>query len=112
MNTENPPQNPLVVDLPSKQAEIAAELRKLNETLSENPTRDVIIDFSKVEIITSASLSNLLILRNLLAEHNHSLILSNVSVMTKCIFTVAGLDKVFDFAADKTDALAAVHKPG
>jgi hypothetical protein len=27
-------------------------------------------------------------------------------VVTKCIFDVAGLDKVFNFAADKFDALS------
>jgi len=98
----------LVVELPSKEPNIADELKAVNETVSNKPDCDVIIDFSGVELITSSSISNLLILRNLLSEHGHRLILCSVAVITKCIFTVAGLDEVFDFVSDQPAALAAV----
>jgi anti-anti-sigma factor len=98
----------LVVELPSKEPNIADELKVVNETVSNKPDCDVIVDFSGVELITSSSISNLLILRNLLSEHGRRLILCNVAVVTKCIFTVAGLDEVFEFVNDQPTALAAV----
>lgn len=109
MSIQHPPENLIVVNLPSRELEIADELRGLNETVGENPDCDVVIDFSMVEVITSSSLSNLLILRNMLGERGRSLVLCNVSVITKCIFRVAGLDEAFDFANDKPTAVAAIH---
>ena len=99
----------MVVDLPAKEPKIADELKSVNNSVADGPDCDVIIDFSKVEIITSSSISNLLILRNLLSERGRRLIFCNVAVVTKCIFTVAGLDAVFEFAENKPSAVAAVH---
>jgi len=48
-------------------------------------------------------------LLNLLQERGSQLILCNVAIVTKYIFTVAGLDKVFDFVDDHLAALAAVQ---
>jgi anti-anti-sigma factor len=109
MSIHHPPQDLVVVDLPFKELQIADELQKVNETICDNPDCDVIIDFSRAEVITSSSLSNLLILHNLLAERGRRLILCNVSVITKCVFRVAGLDDAFDFADDKPAAAAAIH---
>ncbi len=109
MGTQNlVSEDVLVVELPSKEPNIADELKAVNETVSNKPNCDVIIDFSGVELITSSSISNLLILHNLLSDHGRRLILCNVAVVTKCIFTVAGLDEVFDFVSDQPAALAAV----
>jgi len=109
MAIHHPPENLIVVDLSSKELQIADELRKINEIIGEKPGCDVIIDFTSVEAITSSSLSNLLILRNLLAEQGHRLVLCNVSFITKCVFNVAGLEDIFEFAQDKSAAAAAVH---
>ena len=109
MSIQSPPKNLIVVNLPSKEPQIANELESLNKIVGDNPDSDVIIDFSSVEIITSSSLSNLMILRNLLHKSGRRLILCNVAVVTKCIFNVAGLDEIFEFANDKPTAVAAVH---
>lgn len=111
MGIQNLSEDILLVDLPLKEPQIANELKSVNETVSNNGNCNVIIDFSGVEIITSSSISNLIILLKLLQERGRQLILCNVAVVTKCIFTVAGLDKVFDFADDRSAALAAMHVP-
>ena len=111
MSIQNPPENLMVVDLPSKEPQIADELKTVNSAVTGSPDSDVIIDFSRVEIITSSSISNLLILHNLLSERGHRLVLCNVAVVTKCIFTVAGLDTVFEFAENKPSAVAAIRQP-
>jgi len=110
MTIHNPPENLIVVDLPSRESLIADELKAVNETAGTNPACDVIINFAKVEIVTSANLSNLLILRSILTEHGHRLLLCNVSVITKCVFRVAGLDEVFEFAPDIPAAVAALQQ--
>jgi len=109
MTIHHPPENLIVVELPSKEFQIAEELREVNEIVGENPGCDVIIDFASVEAITSSSISNLLILHNLLTEQGHHLVLCNVSFITKCVFNVAGLEDSFEFAIDKPAAAAAVH---
>jgi anti-anti-sigma factor len=109
MGIQNFSKNILFVDLPSKALQIENELKNLNETVSTRSDCDVVIDFFRVEIITSSSISNLMILRKLMQEHERQLILCNVAVMTKYIFTVAGLDKIFDFVDDHFAAMAAME---
>ena len=99
----------LFVDLPFKEPQIGDGLKILNEIVSTRSDCDVVIDFFRVEIITSSTLSNLIILRNLLQERGCQLILCNVAIVTKYIFTVAGLDAVFDFVDDRFAALATVR---
>jgi anti-anti-sigma factor len=109
MGIQNFSKNVLFVDLPSNVLQIENELKNLNETVSTRSDCDVVIDFFRVEIITSSSISNLMILRKLMQEHERQLILCNVAVMTKYIFTVAGLDKVFDFVDDRLAASTAMQ---
>ena len=111
MGIQNLSKDVLLVELP-KGLKIANELKAVNEAISktsEKCNRDVVIDFSRVEIINSSNISNLLILHNLLRDSGHRLILCNVATMTKCIFVVAGLDEVFDFVDDQPTALVAVQ---
>jgi anti-anti-sigma factor len=109
MGIQNFSEDVLFVDLPPKEPQIGNELKKLNEVISARCDCDVVIDFFRVELITSSSISNLMILRKLLQERGRQLILCNVAIMTKYIFTVAGLDAVFDFVDDRFAAMEAVQ---
>lgn len=109
MGIKNLSKNVLFVDLPSNTLEIENELNNLNETIITKNDCDVVIDFFRVEIITSSSISNLLILRKLLQEHGRRLIFCSVAVMTKYIFTVSGLDNAFEFVDDRSAALSALE---
>ena len=106
MSIQNLSEDVLLVDLPGEPQQIEQELSGLNASVSKRDDCDVIIDFFRVEILTSASICNLMILRNTLCERGHQLILCNVSVVTGYIFTVAGLDEIFDFVDDRQAALA------
>jgi anti-anti-sigma regulatory factor len=59
--------------------------------------------------MTSTSISGLLRLRKLLTDCGHRLIFCNVPVATRSVFTVVGLDEVFEFADDKFAALASIQ---
>jgi anti-anti-sigma factor len=110
MGIKNLSKDVLLVQLPSKSPRIANELKVVNETVSKKKGKsDVIIDFSGVEIINSANISNLLILHNLLQNSGHQLFLCNVATVTKCIFVVAGLNELFNFVDDISTALDAVQ---
>jgi len=110
MGIKNLSKDVLFVELPSKNPKIAHELKAVNEAVSKKKgNRDVVIDFSRVEIMNSSNISNLLILHNLLQNSGHRLIFCNVATVTKCIFVVAGLDKVFDFTDEQPAALMAVQ---
>lgn len=110
MGIKNLSKDVLLVELPSQSPQIAHELKAVNEAISKKDNRDVIIDFTGVEIINSANISNLLILYNLLQKSGHRLVLCNVATVTKCIFVVAGLNEVFEFADDIPSALANVQQ--
>ena len=109
MAIQNISEDLLLVELPLREPQIAEELQNVNEFISKKRDFDVVIDFLKVEVITSSSLSNLLILRSFLRKHNRRLILSNVATVTKCIFVVTGLKDIFEFADDKSVALLSVQ---
>ena len=86
------------------------ELNSLVELAAEKKDSDLIIDFSEVEMITTVTINNLLKLRNLVSACKHRLILSGLSIHNKCVFTLAGLDGVFDFAPDKDSAFSSLQK--
>ena len=110
MGIKNLSKDVLLVVLPPKNPKIAHELKAVNEAVSKKKgNRDVVIDFSRVEIINSSNISNLLILYNLLQNSGHRLILCNVATVTKCIFVVAGLDEVFEFVDGQPTALVTVQ---
>ena len=112
MGIKNLSKDALLVELPSKSPKIAMQLKAVNETVSKNGNCDVIIDFSRVEIINSANISNLLILHNMVQNSGHRLIFCNVATVTKCIFVVAGLNEVFEFVDNQSKALATVEQAG
>jgi anti-anti-sigma factor len=70
---------------------------------------DLVIDFSRVDIVTSSSLSKLLKLRKLLMDCSHLLLLCSVARATKGIFSVTALDSVFRIVADKAAAVEEIN---
>jgi anti-anti-sigma factor len=98
----------VLADLP-KEPGMADEIKTVSEIVRDRGNCDVVMDFSAVDIITSSSLSKLLRLRKLLADCGHRLVFCNVAAATKGIFTVTGLDGVFELADDKFVALASLQ---
>ena len=110
MGIQNISEDVLLVDLPLKEPQIANELKSVNEIISDKGGRDVIIDFAKAEILTSASTCNLMILKQLLSGLGYQLVLSSVSLPVKGIFAVTGLAALFDFTDDKFTALESIQR--
>ncbi len=98
-------EDTILVDL-SEEPEMGNELIAVTEMVSDRDDCDVVIDFSGVDIITSASLSKLLKLRTMLSDCGHKLVFCSVTAATKGIFMVTGLDAFFEFADDNSVVLA------
>ncbi|MHC4337364.1 MAG: STAS domain-containing protein [Planctomycetota bacterium] len=110
MGIQNVSEDTLLVELPPKEPRIANELRRVNELVSNKDNCNVIVDFSKVEIVSSASISNLMILREMLSGSGHQLVLCSVSLPVKGVFTVTGLEASFDFTDNKSTALESIGR--
>ena len=109
MEIVNLSEDVIYLELSTGEPDISKELKALNDTVSNREKCDVIVGFTKVEIINSSNISNLLILRSFLLDAGRQLILCDVQTITKCIFVVAGLSDNFVFIDDKSAALEAVQ---
>ena len=98
----------VLVDLP-QEPDMGDELKTVIDIVRDRGDCDLVIDFSSVDIITSSSLSKLLKLRKLLADCGHRLMFCSVAAATKGVFTVTGLDGIFEIADDKFVALASLQ---
>lgn len=108
MGIQNWSDDIILVDLP-QEPDMGDELKNATEIVRDRGNCDVVIDFSIVDIVTSSSLSKLLKLRKLLADCGHRLVFCNVAAATKGIFTVTGLEGVFEIVDDKFVALAGLQ---
>jgi anti-anti-sigma factor len=108
MGIQNWEDDIVLVDLP-REPEMGDELKNVTEIVRDRGDCDVVIDFSDIDIVTSSSLSKMLKLRKLLADCGHRLIFSNVAPATKGIFTVTGLEGIFEVVDDKFIALASLQ---
>ena len=108
MGIQNWSENIVLVDLP-QEPEMGDELKAVTEIMRDRGDCDLVVDFSCVDIVTSSSLSKLLKMRKLVGDCGHRLVFCNVAPATKGIFTVTGLDGVFELADDKFVALASLQ---
>jgi anti-anti-sigma factor len=108
MGIQNWSENIILVDLP-QEPEMGDELKTVTEMVRDRGDCDVVVDFCMVDIVTSSSLSKLLKLRKLLSDCGHRLVFCSVAAATKGIFTVTGLDGIFELADDKFVALASLQ---
>ncbi|MHC4207023.1 MAG: STAS domain-containing protein [Planctomycetota bacterium] len=93
----------LLITLP-EQPQHGDEIDIVNKLLSDSVDFDVMIDFSKVEMLTSGSICGLMILSKLLHGAERKLVLYNLPPAIKQIFERTGLVTVFDLADDESDA--------
>lgn len=105
MGSRNFSEDVLLVTLPP-QPQQSDELEAVNTTLSEQIDRDIVMDFSEVEMLTSESICSLLILAKLLGGVGHQLVLCSVPPAINDIFVRTGLLSVFEFADSESDAMA------
>lgn len=111
MGIQNWSEEIVLVDLPPE-PDMGDELKTVTELVRDRGDCEVVVDFSSVDIVTSSSLSKLLKLRKLVGDCGHRLVFCSVAPATKGIFTVTGLDGVFEIVDDKFVALASLQMVG
>lgn len=111
MGIQNWSDNIILVDLP-KEPDTADELETVVEMVRDREDFNVVIDFSAVDMMTSSSLSKLLKLHKPIAACGQRLVLCGVAASVRGVFTVTGLDGIFELADDKFSALATLEMIG
>ena len=111
MGIQNWSEEIVLVDLPPE-PDMGDELKTVTELVRDRGDCEVVVDFSRIDIVTSSSLSKLLKLRKLLGDCGHRLVFCSVAPATKGIFTVTGLDGVCEIVDDKFVALASLQMVG
>ncbi len=100
--------NIILVNL-AQEPQLAEELQTTSAMATDKGDCDVVVDFADVDIITSSSIAKLLKLRKVLVDCDHRLVLSSVKPRVYKVFTVTGLDSVFEFVEDQFLALAGLQ---
>ncbi|HON90725.1 MAG TPA: STAS domain-containing protein [Sedimentisphaerales bacterium] len=100
MAIQNLSEQVLLITLPAE-PQSSKELEVMVRSARAGLECDVIVDFSLVEILSSATLCNLMILERLVSANDRQLILCSVPKNIAGIFTRVGLDKLFRFAEDE-----------
>ena len=111
MGIQNWSDDIILVDLPAE-PDLGDELKTVTEMVRDRGDCEVVVDFSKVDIVTSSSLSKLLKLRKLVGDCGHRLVFCSVAPATKGVFMITGLDGIFEIVDDKFVALASLQMVG
>ncbi len=101
----------ILVDLP-EELKKHHELETVMAMLRDEGACDVVVDFSHVQVVGGAWLTQLQKIQRLVNEYGHKLTLCDVAPATRGVFTIAHLDDLFEFAEDKFAALASPHMVG
>ncbi len=101
---DNYQQDALLVDL-APEPQMCDELDSISQTVSTMCERNVVVDFSNTDIVTASSLSKLMKLRQILTDSGRRLVLCGLSSNTRGIFSKTALDRIFEFAANKSAVL-------
>lgn len=93
----------------SREPELRHELEIINEIVCGRDDCNVIISLANIEMLTSSSITKLVMLQNSLSQNERLLILCRVGLPTKGIFATAGLNSLFIFVNDVSDALTTIR---
>lgn len=108
MAIQNHSDNIILVELPPE-PDIRKELDKVMEIVQDRTDCDVLVDFTRVDIMMSLSLSGFIQLYKLLNASSRRLIFFNISSLTRDIFKVTCFDNIFEFADDLQAAAAMLN---
>lgn len=111
MGIQQPSEQILLITLP-RESRNCNELEIAAGLTCEHPGRHVIVDFTAAHVLSSAMLSQLLILERQLDAFDRKLILCSVPLNILELFRCVGLHGLFRFAEDREaamESLGVVH---
>ncbi len=101
----------ILVDLPEA-LDKHHELQRVLSMLRDEDACDVVVDFSDVQVVGGAWLTQLQKIQRLVNQRGHKLVLCDVAPATRGIFTIAHIDDLFEFTEDRFTALASPRLVG
>ena len=104
MAIHNLSEHALLITLP-QEPDRSGELETAARLTTPRVNRHVIVDFTRVETMSSVTICGLIILNRLLSTAGRKLILCSVPPNIVAIFRRVGLLKLLQFATDKAAAL-------
>jgi anti-anti-sigma factor len=109
MATQNLSEHVLLITLPAE-PQWSRDLEAVAQSTHPSSDCDVIVDFSLVEILPSATICHLIVLARVLSAAGRELVLCSVSPNVKAVFRRVGLHNLFRFAADEPAALQSLDR--
>jgi anti-anti-sigma factor len=109
MAMQDLPDQTFLITLP-REPHLNRDLEIATRLASSKWNRHVVVDFSRVQIMPSAVLCSLIILRRLLNTKGRQLVLCSVSPSILSVFRRVGLHNLFHFAQDRAAALQALEQ--
>jgi len=94
----------LLITLP-RETQYSAELEIITRLMARDVNRDIVVDFSLVQMMPSVTICRLIVLQRLLNAAGRRLVLCAVPSNIAGIFSRVGLNNVFWFARDQWAAL-------
>ena len=104
MALHNLSESILLVTLP-QEPDRSSELETAARLTTPRVNRHVVVDFTRVETMSSVTICGLIILNRLLSTVGRQLILCSVPPTIMVIFRRVGLHKLLQFVQDKSAAL-------
>jgi anti-anti-sigma regulatory factor len=92
-------QDVILVDLP-EDLTTHGELKTVTAMLRAGCVSDVVLDFSRVQVVGGAWLTQLQKIQRLVHEGGHKLILCGVAPGMRGVFSIAHIEDLFEFAED------------
>ncbi|MBN1362882.1 MAG: STAS domain-containing protein [Sedimentisphaerales bacterium] len=104
MAIENLSEQVLLVTLP-KRPQTSSDINRATHVVTAQEPRHVIIDFSQVEVMSSSTISELIIIENHLHELDRQLVLCSAPRKIRELIKCVGLESLFRFADNQFSAL-------
>jgi anti-anti-sigma factor len=109
MTIHNLSEDALLITLP-QEPDRSSELETAARLTTPRVRRHVIVDFTRVEMMSSVTICGLIILNRLLSATGRQLILCSVPPSVVAIFRRIGMHKLLQFAPDKAAALQVLEQ--
>lgn len=104
MTIHNISEDTLLITLP-QEPDRSGELETAARLTTPKVHRHIIVDFTRVETMSSVTICGLIILNRMLSTTGRQLVLCSVPPNISAIFKRMGLLKLLQFAADKAAAV-------
>jgi anti-anti-sigma factor len=99
----------MVVADPAGKSDVDEDLQEVARFIRDRGQCDVVLDFGNVDFLNTSHLASLLQLRKLLTDSGSRLVFCNINRPIQGILSITALDKVFQIAGDRPDALDLLH---